>query len=80
MVHNNTKHAVLYLVRYKQQGSSIVVVVLTLTRIVKSVLTRQAPVTLELRYTPGKKHKENKGGSLHAYIRADAIHAFTRDI
>ena len=33
-----------------------VVVVLTLTRIVKSVVTGQAPVTLELRSTPGKTH------------------------
>ena len=32
----------------------VVVVVLTLTRIVKYVVTRQAPVTLELRNTPGK--------------------------
>ena len=31
-----------------------VVVVLTLTRIIKSVVTGQAPVTLELRNTPGK--------------------------
>ena len=30
----------------------VVVVVLTLTRIIKSVLTGQAPVTLELRNTP----------------------------
>ena len=36
----------------------IVVVVLTLTRIIKSVVTGQAPVTLELRncYTLGKTH------------------------
>ena len=33
----------------------VVVVVLTLTRIIKSVVTGQAPVTLELRNTPGKK-------------------------
>ena len=32
----------------------IVVVVLTLTSIIKSVVTGQAPVTLELRNTPGK--------------------------
>ena len=32
----------------------VVVVVLTLTRIIKSVVTGQAPVTLELRDTPGK--------------------------
>ena len=32
----------------------VVVVVLTLTRIIKSVVTGQAPVTLELRNTPGE--------------------------
>ena len=32
----------------------VVAVVLTLTRIIKSVVTGQAPVTLELRNTPGK--------------------------
>ena len=32
----------------------VVVVVLTLTRIITSVVTGQAPVTLELRNTPGK--------------------------
>ena len=32
----------------------VVVVVLTLTRIIKFVVTGQAPVTLELRNTPGK--------------------------
>ena len=32
----------------------VVVVVFTLTRIIKSVVTGQAPVTLELRNTPGK--------------------------
>ena len=34
--------------------SVVVIVVLTLTRIIKSVVTGQAPVTLELRNTPGK--------------------------
>ena len=34
----------------------VVAVVLTLTRIIKSVVTTQAPVTLELRDTPGEKH------------------------
>ena len=38
----------------------VVVVVLTLTRIVKSVVTGQAPVTPELRNTPGKKHTQPK--------------------
>ena len=53
----------------------ILVVVLTLTRILKSVVTGQAPVTLELRNTPGKKHKPKV---VHAYITADAIHASTK--
>ena len=35
----------------------IVVVVLPLTRIMKSVVTGRAPVNLELRNTPEKKHK-----------------------
>ena len=51
----------------------VVVVVLTLTRIIKSVVTGQAPVTLELRNTPGKTHTQPK--VVHAYITADAIHA-----
>ena len=37
------------------------VVVLTLTRIFKSVVTGQAPVTLELRNTPEKKKHKPKG-------------------
>ena len=41
----------------------VVVVVLTLTRIIKSVVTGQAPVTLELRNTLGKKHEQTKGGT-----------------
>ena len=56
----------------------VVVVVLTLTRIVKSVVTGQAPVTLELRNTPGKTHTQPK--VVHAYITVDAIHASTRNI
>ena len=40
----------------------VVVVVRTLSRIIKSVVTEQAPVTLELRNTQGKKHKQTKGG------------------
>ena len=51
--------------------ASVVVVVLTLTRMIKSVVTGQAPVTLELRNTPvGKKHKQPK--AVHAYITAHA--------
>ena len=45
----------------------VVVVVLTLTRIIKSVVTRQAPVTLELRNTPGKTHTTQ--GGTRVYIR-----------
>ena len=56
----------------------VVVVVFTLTRIIKSVVTGQAPVTLELRNTLGKKHKQPK--VVHAYITTDAIHASTRNI
>ena len=41
----------------------VVVVFLTLTRIMKSVVTGQAPVTLELRNTPGKNHKKIKSGT-----------------
>ena len=52
------------------------VVVLTLTRIIKSVVTGQAPVTLELRNTPGKNINEPK--VVHAYITADAIHSYLR--
>ena len=40
-----------------------VVVVLTLTRIIKSTVTGQAPVTLELRNTPGKSTKRTKDHS-----------------
>ena len=54
----------------------VAVVVLTLTRITKSVVTGQAPVTLELRNTPGKN--TNKPKVVHAYITADAIHASTK--
>ena len=56
----------------------VVVVVLTLTRIIKSVVTGQAPVTLELRNTSGKTHTRPK--VVHAYIIADAIHASTRNM
>ena len=41
---------------YRDEHHRVVVVVfvLTLTRIIKSVVAGQAPVTLELRNTPGK--------------------------
>ena len=48
----------------------VVVVVLTLTRIIKSVVTRQALVTLEWRNTPGKITKPQV---VHAYIIAERI-------
>ena len=41
----------------------LIVVVLTLTRIMKSVGTGQAPVTLEWRNAPGKKHKQTQSGT-----------------
>ena len=40
-----------------------VVVVLTLTRIIKSVVTGQAPVILELRNTPQGKAQTTQGGT-----------------
>ena len=59
--------------------SLLFVVVLTLTRIIKSVVTGQAPFTLELRNRlPQGKHTQPK--VVHAYITADAIHASTRNI
>ena len=45
---------------------------------IKSLVTEQAPVTLELRNTPGKN--TNKPKAVHAYITADAIHVSTRNI
>ena len=50
----------------------VVAAALTLTRIFQSVVTGWAPVTLELRNTPEKKHKPKV---VHAYTTADAIHA-----
>ena len=59
-------------------ASGKLVVVLTLTRIIKSVVTGQAPVTVELRNTPGKNTIKPK--VVHACITADAIHASTRNM
>ena len=58
----------------------VVVVVVTITRIMKSVVIGQAPVTLEWRNTPGeKKHKQNQKWYTHTWcIIADAIHASAR--
>ena len=58
----NVKNTYLFNTRYSSSSYPIwhtfefvvVVVVLTLIRIIKSVVTGQAPVTLELRNTPGK--------------------------
>ena len=46
-------------------GVVVVVVVLTLTRIIKLVVTWQASVTLELRNTPGKKHNIGHTDPVH---------------
>ena len=43
----------------------VVVIVLILTRIIKSVVTGQAPVTLELRNTPGKTHTTQGGTRIY---------------
>ena len=43
----------------------VVVVVFTLTRIFKSVVTAQAPVTLKLRNTPGKTHTTEGGTRIY---------------
>ena len=56
----------------------LVVVVFTSTRVIESVVTGQAPVTLELRSTPGKN--TNKPNVVHAYITASAVHASTRNM
>ena len=44
---------------------------------IKSVVTEQAPVTLELRNIPGKQHEPKV---VHACITADAIHVSTRNL
>ena len=64
--------------RFSPRTCWVVVAVLTLTRIIKSVVTGQAPVTLELRNTPMKN--TNKPKVVYACITADAIHASTRNI
>ena len=57
----------------------VVVVALTLTRIIKAMVTGQASVTLEWRNTPRKK-AQTKPKVVHAYAIADAIHASARKI
>ena len=44
------------------------------------MVTEQAPVTLELRNTPGEKTQSKPKKVVHAYITADAFHASTRNI
>ena len=63
---------------YTNNRSTAVVVVFTLTHIIKSVVTGQAPVTLELGNTPGKNTFKPK--VVHAYTTADAIDTSTRNI
>ena len=53
---------------WERDGLPAIVVVFALARIIKSVVTGQAPVTLELRNTPGKKHKQTKGGAVVATV------------
>ena len=59
-------------------SQNLAAVVLTLTRIIKFVVTGQAPVALELRNTLGENTNNSKVE--HAYITAGAIHASTRNI
>ena len=47
----------------KRMTRHIGVVVRTLTRTIKSMVTGQAPVTLEWKNTPGKKYKQTKSGT-----------------
>ena len=52
----------------------VVIVVLTLTRVIKSVVTGQVPVTLKPRNTPGKEHKQTKGGTRTYHGRRNLYH------
>ena len=54
-------HALRGLTGYEINRNHVVVVVLTLSRIIKSVVTGQAPVTLGLRNTPEKTHTTQCG-------------------
>ena len=73
----NSSSALVNILRDRRVAATTLVVVLTLTRIIKSMVTGQAPVTLEWSNTPGKKHKPT---AEHAYITADAIHASAGNI
>ena len=54
---------------------------ITLTRTIKPMVTGQAPVTLEWKNTPGKKHKQTKkGGRRIDYIVGEAINSSNRNI
>ena len=57
----------------------VVVVVLTLTRTIKSVVTGQAPVTLDWRDTPEKKQNQKHKSGARISI-ADAIHTSAKKI
>ena len=60
-------------VQQQHQGhATYILVVFTLPPIIRFVVPGQAPVTLELRNTSRKKHKQKV---VHAYITADAVHA-----
>ena len=61
-----------------KRSELVVVISRTLTRILKSVVTGQTPVTEELGNTPGKN--TNKPKVVHTCIAADAIHPSTSDI
>ena len=50
-----------------------------LTRIIKSVVIGQAPVTLELGNTPWEEHKQTKSDT-RVYHSCDAVHASARNI
>ena len=52
----------------------VVVVVLTLARRIKSLVTGQAPVTLELRNTPGKKTQTKGGTRIYHSWRNSCLH------
>ena len=71
-----TKQLGIVLVWYKQFSAFVLGVVVVLVvatfRIVKSVVTGQAPVTLELRNTPGKNTNNPRVYACHPYQGADS--------
>ena len=56
----------------------VVAVVLTLTRIIKSVVTGQAPVTLELRNTPTQRKQTKSKHVLHGLLAVAPSNATLR--